>query len=373
MKLIDIKPEYINKEIFLKINSNKYLRKKYINKYFSVGGGNQVCTLDIVDKLYKNENEISIDELCEKFNKSIKIKFVFLRCRDVSSWFCNIHKLWGGDVEAEYIVDILTNDGKYNDIEFLSVPKNFNLSKLKKVDIIAYSSNIYDNNFISNVINIWKPNVLLHLSDEWGENAKRPEYINNCFSKVKLVYRQYSYPNTPEYDDERKFNVKILPVGYHNWGKKYKRDTILPIKNRNNIWCFSGNNKGKREELIKQLSNITPNFNKKTNAFETTEMFCNSKFALCPKGNINIESSRPYEAIYNGCIPIIVCDDKDKIDIYKNQFEIPLPFYFATSISEVINIIKNTNEIELQKVQDHCLNWCKDISKIIRTNIIKSI
>jgi hypothetical protein len=373
MKLLDIQPEYLNKEIFLKINSNKYLRKKYINKYFSVGGASTVCTLDIVDNLYKNENEINMDELCEKFNKSTKIKFVFLRYCDISSWFCDITKIWGPDIEAEYIVDILTNDGKYNNIEFLSVPKNFNLSKIKKVDIIAYSSNLYDSNFISNVINIWKPKILLHLSDEWGEKEKRTDYINNCFSKVKLVYRQYSHPNIPEYSDERKFNVKILPIGYHNWGKKYKRDNILPIKNRKYIWCYSGSNKGNREELMTKISNIKPYFNKKTNAFETTEMFSNSKFAICPIGNINVECYRNYESVYNGCIPIIVCDDKNKIDIYKNQFEITLPFYFATSISEVINIIKNTNEIELQKVQEDCLNWCKNISKIIRTNIINVI
>ena len=364
MKLIDIRPEYLNKEIFLKINSNKYLRKKYINKYFSVGGSSQVCTLDIVDKLYKNENEISMDKLCENFNKSNKIKYLFLRSRYIS-WFCNINKIWGGDVEADYIVDILTNDGKYNNIDFLSVPRNFNLSKIKKVDIISYNSTKYNSNFISNIITTLKPKILLHFSDERGNNTG---YIDKCFSKVNLVYRQYSFPNV-----EKHSNTKILPIGYHTWGKKYKRDNILPIKNRKYIWCFTGSNKGNREELLKQLSNIKPNFNKKTKPFETTEMYSNSKFAICPIGNINIECHRNYEAMYNGCIPITICDDKDKVDIYKNQFEIPLPFYFVTSISEVINIIENTNIIELQKMQEDCLNWCKNISKIIRTNIIESI
>lgn len=326
---------------------------------------NKQNTLTIVNRLYENENKLDMNKLCDTFNKSNKIKFVFLRCRDISSWFCDTNQLWGPDIEAEYILDIVTNDGKYDKIEFLSIPKNFDFNKLKKVDIIAYSSNIYDSNFISNLIDIWKPYVLLHLSDENVVIDNRTDYINNCFSKVKLVYRQYFYPN-----HERKFNVKILPLGYHSWGKKYKRN-ITSIRKRKYIWCYSGSNKNNRAELLNKLSGIKPNFNKTTKAFESTDMFNNSKFAVCFQGNINIECSRQYEAIYNGCIPIIICEDEEKIDIYKNQFEIPLPFYFATTIPQVIEII-NTGDEQLEIVQKKCIKWCKDISKLIRTNIIKT-
>jgi len=329
-------------------------------------------TLDIVDTLVKQESETNFDSLCDKFNKSNKIKFIFLRCRNISSWYCDTKYLWGPDIESEYIIDILTNDGRYNDIDFLSVPKDFNLSKLKNADILAYSSNTYKSDFISNVIDNWKPKILLHLSDE-NENDKRTAYIKSCFSRVKLVYRQYLYPNVSEFNDERKLNVKVLPLGYHSWGKKYKRNNILPIKNRKYVWCFSGSNKGKRKEIMAKLSYIKPNFNKKTKAFETTEMFSNSKYAICPPGFSNIECSRQYEAMYNGCIPIIICENKEKINIYKNQFEIRLPFYFATRVSDMIDIIKNTGDNELQKVQKECLNWCKNISKVIRNNTIKNL
>ena len=41
MKLLDIPPNYLNKELALKICSNKPFRKKYINKHF---GGSEPDT-----------------------------------------------------------------------------------------------------------------------------------------------------------------------------------------------------------------------------------------------------------------------------------------------------------------------------------------
>ena len=61
-------------------------------------------TLDIVDTLVKQESETNFDSLCDKFNKSNKIKFIFLRCRNISSWYCDTKYLWGPDIESEYII-----------------------------------------------------------------------------------------------------------------------------------------------------------------------------------------------------------------------------------------------------------------------------
>lgn len=110
---------------------------------------------------------------------------------DKSSWITDTTKLWGIDVEAEYIVDILTSDGNIDNIEFLSVPSNFNVSLIKNANVIAYSSNIYNVDYISKLVDILKPKALIHLSDEFGE---RPQY-KEVFDKVQLVYRQYKFPN----------------------------------------------------------------------------------------------------------------------------------------------------------------------------------
>ena len=319
---------------------------------------NHIKTTDLVDILYHNETN-NFDNYIIDFNNSYKIKLLFLRCTNESSWHCDINNLWGPDIEAEYIVDILTNDGMYNDIDFLSIPNNFDINKINNIDILVYSSNIYSSNYILTIIEHLKPSILFHLSDEYTD---RYEY-NNIFNKVKLVYRQYKM------NDQNNNIIKCLPLGYHSWGKFYIRNNIKLIKERKYKWCFSGTNKGTREEMLKQLSDIQPHFNQPTQPFETTNMFNNSKYAFCPSGNINIECSRIYEAMYNGCIPIII-SDLDKINNFKNMFEIELPCYFVQNIDEMKNIINNVSDDELQLIQYKCIDWCKNIGTTIRNNIL---
>ena len=276
--------------------------------------------------------------------------------------------MWGPDVEAEYIVDILTDDGNFDNIDFLSVNSNFNVSLIKNADVIVYSSNKYTTDYISNLVDIVKPNALLHLSDEFGEKSQ----YKKVFDKVELVYRQYKFPNKSEFHDEiNDHHIKYLPLGYHSWGKKYIRGHIILPKQRKYKWCFSGSVKNERTHQIEKLSQITPYFCQKTNAFETTEMFQNSLFAFCPSGNSNIECSRIYEAMYNGCIPIIVGDkEKHNLDYFKNMFEIPLPCYFVYSMDEANAIIQSTDNDEIIKAQKRCLHWVRNIGYNIRRDIV---
>ena len=325
-------------------------------------------TLEIVDKLVENEKR-PLDTQYQQFNNSRKIKCLWLRyIDDKSSWYTDTTKLWGPDTEAEYIVDILTDDSKFDNIEFLSIPSNFNISVIKNADVIAYSSNKYSVDYISKLVDILKPKALIHLSDEFGHI---PQY-KKIFDKVQLVYRQYKFPNKSQYHDEiNDTSIKYLPLGYHSWGKKYIRgQPILPYQ-RTYKWCFSGSLKNERTSQIEKLSQIAPYFCQNTNAFETTEMFRNSIFAFCPSGNSNIECSRIYEAMYNGCIPIIVGDKvKHNLDHFKNMFEIPLPCYFVYSIDEALSIIQSTGNDELIKIQEHCLQWVQNIGDKIRGDIV---
>ena len=124
--------------------------------------------------------------------------------------------------------------------------------------------------------------------------------------------------------------------------------------------------------MLEQLSDIKPFFNQSTKAFESTDMFNNSKLAFCPPGNFNIECYRIYEAMYNGCIPIVVGNEQ-QIMKFKSTFEIPLPCYFVYNINEMKDIINKTSEQELIIVQRNCIDWCYNISDIIRNDIISSI
>lgn len=327
-------------------------------------------TLELVDKLLERETNLPENILYNDFNNSKKVKFIFLRCSNDSSWFCDTTKIWGADVEAEYIVDVLTDDSKLDNFEFLSVNKDIDFSKINNVDILAYSTNKYNSKYISSFISHWKPKVLLHLSDDNFKNCRKPDLIN--FSKVNLVYMQYGYKKIENINNDVYNKIKILPIGYHCWGKKYIRSNQVPIKDRKYIWCFSGSMKGKRKSELEELNKFIPNFNKPTKAYEATEMFSNSKFAYCPKGNTNIECSRIYEAMYNGCIPILLEEEKNTNN-FKELFEIPIPVYFASSVNEMIDIINNTTDEELEQMQQKMIKWLNDISLLIRTNIMNAI
>lgn len=107
-------------------------------------------------------------------------------------------------------------------------------------------------------------------------------------------------------------------------------------------------------------------------AFESTNIYRNSIFTFCPQGWTDLESSRPYEAMYNGCIPIII-GTKEQNDNLKNRFDIQLPIYFTTTLDEIIDIIQNTSIQELIEVQRKCYDWIRQNSELIRVNIIASL
>lgn len=335
------------------------------DNYFSTN----ITTMDKFDILVEKEKRSNIEQYSE-FNNSTKIKFLFLRCQAESSWITDTTKLWGPDIEAEYILDVLTNDGvEEKSIQFLSVPYDYDFKVIKGADIIAYSSNIYDVTYISNLVDMLKPSTLFHLSDEHG---CRPEF-KTVFKKVDLVYRQYKFENLPQFQEEIEMkSVKYLPLGYHSWGKKYNRRQSSG-DNRRYKWCFSGSIKNERETQIKHLQDISPHFCQNTHPFETSIMFKNSTFAFCPPGNTNIECSRIYEAMYNGCIPIILSSNHKRLTSFINMFEVPLPCYTANTIEEVYSIVNTTSTSEIKLCQAACYLWVNSISKIIRTNVVEGI
>jgi len=65
--------------------------------------------LKFIDKIVHNDSHIL---RYKSFNDSFNKKFLFLRSHKESSWVTDTKNIWGPDVESEYIVDLLTNNGK---------------------------------------------------------------------------------------------------------------------------------------------------------------------------------------------------------------------------------------------------------------------
>ena len=241
------------------------------------------------------------------FESHSRRTIMFLRShRGLDSWKCDFSHLWGPDIDAEFIGEILYDyDHLSADIDAL--PTSI------RVDVLAYASSVYSAKQVLGVIMALRPAVILHLSDEEGN---RPEY-EALFAYTRLAYRQYRYTRT---SFKNPHNQRILPIGYHCWDEKAVSEKH-PAE-RNLVWSFVGtmataetiesfgpeSKERQRYEMVTLLDKeLQPNYyGPSKNQAHNHEIFANSRFVLCPHGNINVETSRLYTASKNGAIPIVI-------------------------------------------------------------------
>jgi len=345
---------------------NKYLYPSYLyqkNSLFYTFNNNENMESLIhpghtnlhIQKSLKNIENLTKNLLVENINKDNRPLFVYLRShKGKCSFTCDYENIWGPDVEAEFLVHILGNDFQYVSIDI------DDLKKIKiPIFILAYSSNIYKYSVVHNIVKITQPQILIHLSDEYGN---RPEY-EDVFKMVPLVYRQYRYNN---YINPT--NVRILPLGYHCWDQFFCKNP-KPLNQRKLMWSFIGSDKNNRKEYLDILkdANLGDYFSGKTTYIENRKIFDDSIFVFCPPGNKNIECYRQYAATVNGCLPFLLCNDDVWNEVY-NYFDIPPPWLHSSNMKDLIKkiriLIKNPEK--LQKLQEEHLKWFNDIKNKIR-------
>lgn len=265
----------------------------------------------------------------------------------VNAFKCDMTKVWGSSVEAEFLSEILFD---YDHI-------SSSINTVQSASVLAIS--IIQNSVatVKRVIDMAKPRVLLLLSDELGNKQN----YEKLFSHVPLVYRQYrydSYKNPP--------NQRILPLGYHCWDQHSRR----PSMSKRYIWSFIGNNKGNRKKDLKVLDKLKPNFHGKTKPEENPDILNSSIFVYCPIGNKNVECSRPYTASMCGAIPCLVCTQEQWDSTYP-YFDIEPPWLHADSAEKIRDIIKTLlkNPNEIRRLRRAVCNWWVDIKRAIHKNI----
>ena len=264
-----------------------------------------------------------------------------------NSFSCNLSKLWGPDVEAEFIADILY------DYKLLSST----MDTLQHSSVLAMSTNKYSVKDIEKAIHIVQPLVLLLLSDEHGN---KPKY-ERLFNKVPLVYRQYRYNSY-----RNPHNQLILPLGYHCWDT----NAVLPSMKKEYIWSFIGSNKGSRAKNLKILDKIKPNFHGSTTFDQNATILNSSLFVFCPIGNSNVECSRQYSASMCGAIPYLLCTNDQWNEIY-TYFDIEPPWLHTDDIYTMVTTIQNLLQTprEIEKLQELVLKWWVDMKDSIYKNI----
>ena len=339
--------EYCN-QIF-NINENLYISLG-INDDYSVLISEKIDTiLSYVYTIYDSHRYIH-NNFLQETDKILQFVEYF---DNKNTFICDTKNIWGPDVEAEFIGNILY------DYKLLSS----NLDNIKNSQILGINIHKYSLNDVKFAIQKAKPKVLLIFGDEWG-NKKDYEKL---FITIPLVYRQYRFDN---YDN--KSNVKILPCGFHCWDLNSNNNNK---NNRKYIWSFFGTiDKNDRKENLNKLNIIKPNFYGYTNKYENIDILNNSIFIFCPKGEKNIDSSRPYTASMCGAIPFLLCTDEEWNSLYP-YFDIEPPWLYTDSIEKMINKMRELlqNPKNILELQLKIKLWWKNIQKIIYSNIDKIV
>ena len=157
---------------------------------------------------------------------------------------------------------------------------------------------------------------VIHLSDEYFVS---PVDFYDC---TDFVFRNFFRPDVMNRD-----HVYFIPMGH----KRGYRDYISPksISDRQYSWSFAGEVGGRlsRREMLRYANNISGGIayvgqgynNSKNLSFEGyCKLMSDTIFALSPGGNRCVETSRIYEAIEAGAIPIV--EDFSKFNLIKGIF-----------------------------------------------------
>lgn len=141
--------------------------------------------------------------------------------------------------------------------------------------------------------------VLIHVSDE-------------AFSGGYGMYRYFDLVvrwNHSWLTDES--GILTVPVGYRN----NTGNSMRPADERQYAWSFAGNITSSRFAMAKALETFAPHFmtytggvkgiTKNLSKAEFDAVLENTVFAPCPMGNATIETTRVYESLELGCIPLV--------------------------------------------------------------------
>jgi hypothetical protein len=207
---------------------------------------------------------------------------------------------------------------------------------------------------------------LIHLSDEWGTDD------TSLYSYAQIVFRNYYKDLGP--------NVINFPLGCMK-GIPYDVQP-RPIVERTLTWSFSGHvDKTTRPDMAKYMINI-PNgkyYFKKTGqnwgAFEGHKldpidlfnMYSDSIFVPCPRGNQSIDSLRVCEALEAGAIPIV-----ERSDYWSKLYGTDNPLVqidsWSVAPSIITMLLSDTTRLEYQRQYTH--NWWKNYCNKLQSNIV---
>jgi hypothetical protein len=269
-------------------------------------------------------------------------------------------KIW----ETDYIINCLLPEDEEKEEIFVSFEDLNN--KTVGCDVLVYNCRLHTYEEIFNLVKKLNPKVIFHLSDEYYyENLG---YWNELANHCKLFLRQHHHPGNVYTD-----NTIPMPLGYCN-DAGVENKYIGMIDDREYNWSFVGDIKSDRLELVSSFSQIDNHYvGSGIDKPSMMDIYRNSIFVPCGRGNSSINCFRLYEASMAGAIPVVVAS-KEEIELTFMYEENP-PWIFANSWQEASDICKNLLEKKdiLQEIQYKLMIWWKKRIYDIRERIENSL
>lgn len=239
-----------------------------------------------------------------------------------------------------------------------------------------------------------KPKIIIQLSDEYAHEdlAIHNELAQHC----KLFLRQHNHQEirnkqfgTPIYEYD---NLIHMPLGYLN-DTPVEKARILPPEERKYNWSFVGKIENKdwqfcfydydkqewvsscdRGEMMDVFTSSVPNYffqEQGISKEELIELYSDSIFVPCGRGNTSMNCFRHYECTVCGAIPVSVYHYPEEIDIIFKYDADPVPWIFASSwkeAAEKCNQLLQEPE-KLKELQVKNLNWWNQVMSNIRSRV----
>ena len=232
-----------------------------------------------------------------------------------------------------------------------------NLSDEYVLHIACFSPECNNNKDVKLVPN--KKNIIIGTSDEYMGNI-HPPYLNEAVA----IFKQYLVP------EQENGNVYSFPLGYN---KKHISQENKPICDRTIDVFFSGHMSSQNRHtsmlpVIKYFKNLPKNkrpkldinisrgFNMGLSGEEYSQRLHNSKIAICPHGNVSVETFRFYEAARSGCV--IVSPPLPSTDIYKNSNVVQVKNWHTDAGPVIMELVGDNDKlISIQRsIQDDWKN-----------------
>jgi len=243
--------------------------------------------------------------------------------------------------------------------------------------IINYLTNIHD--IIAVAENI-RPFVIFYLSDEGGYC---PEMTTlGKYTKLLLTHYRHGSYNYPQ-------NWIQVPLGYCRYFLNSKLSSTIqqkPMRERQTNASFIGSMKSDRLKMVKLFTQNMQKLNIKfvqnnwninnlpISPEQCYQIYSDSIFVICGRGNVSLDCFRIYEAIVAGAIPVVVGSPQEINTTFFYNNDIP-PFIKEESWENAVikcNTLLHDYD-KLQQIQNDLLLWWKNRISLVNNSITSAI